>query len=236
MFRVNGRRDRTPLTGPAAWIIRFAGLSGIICPLGFGAFTVPSVLSVAGGSGLVYVWGTQYGDHVGGEPYGLAPLELTATRATVLLLMVAFLTACLVQLAGGILLILLRPSGFAVLLAGMLLSAVFWWGFDLPLAWLDAAGLLPVLALAWLVYRKASRDLDGLSGPPPTPRYQAILAAAPRRATDLGHDHVGTEHLLLALLDDTHASATQVLERFAPATEITSALQKDMASEPYNAS
>jgi hypothetical protein len=52
----------------------------------------------------------------------------------------------------------------------------------------------------------------------------------------LGHDHVGTEHLLLALLDDTHAAATQVLERFAPATEITSALQKDMASEPYNAS
>ena len=134
------------------------------------------------------------------------------------------------------LLILLRPSGFAVLLAGMLLSAVFWWGFDLPLAWLDAAGLLPVLALAWLVYRKASRDPDGPSGPQPTGRYQAILAAASRRATDWGHDHVGTEHLLLALLDDTDAAATQVLERFAPATEITGALQKDMASGPYNAS
>ena len=57
-----------------------------------------------------------------------------------------------------------------------------------------------------------------------------------RRATDLGHDHVGTEHLLLALLDDTHAAATQVLERFAPATEITSALQNDLASGPNNAS
>ena len=45
------RPDRAPLRGPAAWFIRFAGLNGIICPLGFGAFTIPSILSVAGGSG-----------------------------------------------------------------------------------------------------------------------------------------------------------------------------------------
>lgn len=76
---------------------------------------------------------------------------------------------------------------------------------------------------------------DAPSGPRPTPRYQAILAAASRRAMNLGHDYVGTEHLLLTLLDDTHAVATQVLERFVPATEITSALQTLMASESYNA-
>lgn len=76
---------------------------------------------------------------------------------------------------------------------------------------------------------------EASSDPRPTPRYQATLAAASRRATDLGHDYVGTEHFLLALLDDTHAVATQVLERFAPATEITSALQRVMASESYNA-
>jgi hypothetical protein len=75
--------------------------------------------------------------------------------------MTAFIAACLVQLAGGILLILLRPSGFAVLPAGMLLRAVFWWGFDLPLAWLSTALDIPVLAAAWLVYRKASRHPAG---------------------------------------------------------------------------
>jgi ATP-dependent Clp protease ATP-binding subunit ClpA len=52
---------------------------------------------------------------------------------------------------------------------------------------------------------------------------------------DLGHDYVGTEHLLLALLDDEHAVATQVLEQFAPATEITGALHRVVASESYNA-
>jgi hypothetical protein len=149
------------VTGPAAWFVRFAGLNGIICPLGFGAFTIPSIISVAWGSGLVYVWGTQYGDHVAGTPYGSAPLELTATRATVLLLMAGFLAACLVQLAGGILLLLLRPAGFLVLPAGMALSAVFWWGFDLPLAWLSTALDLPVLVAAGLVYRKAAHKPNG---------------------------------------------------------------------------
>ena len=112
--------------------------------------------------------GTQYGDHIGGTPYGSAPLELTATRVTVLLLMTGFIAACLVQLAGGVLLILLRPSGFVVLPAGMLLSAVFWWGFDLPLAWLSTAMDIPVLAAAWLVYRRASRKLPA-AAPPPQP-------------------------------------------------------------------
>ena len=54
-------------------------------------------------------------------------------------LLVGFLAACLVQLVGAGLLIWLRPSGFIVMPAGMLLSAIFWWGFDLPLAWLGAA-------------------------------------------------------------------------------------------------
>jgi hypothetical protein len=152
-------RERPRVTGPAAWLVRFAGLNGLICPLGFGAFTIPSFLSVAGGSGIVYVWGSQYGDHVPGTPYGAAPLELTATRATVLLLMAAFLAACAVQLAGGILLLLLRPSGFVVLPAGMLLSSVFWWGFDLPLAWLSTALDIPVLVAAGLVYWRASTSL-----------------------------------------------------------------------------
>jgi ATP-dependent Clp protease ATP-binding subunit ClpA len=75
---------------------------------------------------------------------------------------------------------------------------------------------------------------EELSDPQPTPRYQAILAAASRRAVDLRHDYIGTEHLLLALLADTDAVATQVLGRFAPATEITDELQTVMVSKSYN--
>ena len=81
---------------------------------------------------------------------------------TVLLLLAGFLAACLVQLAGGVLLIWLRPAGFVVLPVGMLLSAIFWWGFDLPLAWLNAATVLPLLVAAWMVYRRASCDPSGL--------------------------------------------------------------------------
>jgi len=49
---------------------------------------------------------------------------------------------------------------------------------------------------------------EALSDPQPTPRYQAIITAVSRRAVDLGHDYIGTEHLLLALLTDTDAVAT----------------------------
>lgn len=153
MFDVNMRRDRAPATGPAAWFVRFAGLYGIVCPVGFGGYTIPSIVSVAQGHGIIYVWGN--------PPYGDGLLERTGVPTTVLLLLTGFLAACLVQLAGGVLLICLRPSGFVVLPAGMLLSAIFWWGFDLPLAWLNAATVLPLLAAAWLVYMRASRDPSG---------------------------------------------------------------------------
>jgi hypothetical protein len=55
MRRATTRPGRGPLRGPAAWLVRFAGADGMICPLGFGAFTIPSILSVARGSGIVYV-------------------------------------------------------------------------------------------------------------------------------------------------------------------------------------
>lgn len=154
VVRVNMRRDRTPLTGPAAWFVRFAGVYGIVCPLGFGGYTIPSIVSVAQGHGIIYVWGN--------PPYGDGPLEHTGVPTTLLLLLAGFLAACLVQLAGGVLLIWLRPAGFVVLPVGMLLSAIFWWGFDLPLAWRNAATVLPLLVAAWMVYRRASRDPSGL--------------------------------------------------------------------------
>jgi hypothetical protein len=149
MRSVRAQRGRAPVTGPTAWFVRFAGVNSIVCPLGFGAFAIPAIVSVAQGHGILYTFGN--------PTYGNGPFERIGVPTTVPLLL-AFFAACLVQLAGGLLLIRLRPSGFIVVPLGMLLSAPFWWGFDLPLAWLNAALVLPFLAAAWAVYRKSSRN------------------------------------------------------------------------------
>lgn len=75
---------------------------------------------------------------------------------------------------------------------------------------------------------------EALPGPRPTPRYQAVLASAASHAVALGHDYVGTEHLLLALLADPAAVATQVLEQFAPSPAMTRAVLTLMAAEGYS--
>jgi hypothetical protein len=78
------------VTGPAARFVRFVGVYGIVCPLGFGGFTIPSIVSVAEGHSIIYVWGNC--------PYGDGPLERTGVPGTVLLLLAGFLAACLMQL------------------------------------------------------------------------------------------------------------------------------------------
>jgi hypothetical protein len=102
MRRVTTQRGRAPVTGPAAWFVRFAGVNSIVCPLGFGGFTIPAIVSVAQGHGILYTFGN--------PTYGNGPFERIGVPTTVPLLL-AFLAACLVQLAGGLLLIWLRPSG-----------------------------------------------------------------------------------------------------------------------------
>lgn len=75
----------------------------------------------------------------------------------------------------------------------------------------------------------------GSATPHPTPRYESIVAAASRTAEEeLGHNYVGTEHLLLALLADKDAVATQAIERFVSAEEVANELHRVMASEGYN--
>lgn len=44
-----------------------------------------------------------------------------------------------------------------------------------------------------------------------TPRARAVLQESIAVSERLGHGYVGTEHLLLALLDDEHGIAAQVL-------------------------
>jgi hypothetical protein len=139
------------MTRLAAWCLRIAGLSSIVNGLGFGGFAIPAIVSVAQGHGIIYT---------GGNPtYGNGPFESIGVPTTVPLL-VGFLAACVVQVVGGSLLLWPRPSGIVVSVVGMLLSAPFWWGFNLPLAWLNAACVLTFLLLAW-VQKGSSRDLSG---------------------------------------------------------------------------
>jgi hypothetical protein len=138
-----GVRMMTPAT---AWFLRIAGISGLINGLGFGGFTIPTIISVSQGHGILYVFGNPtYGD----GPFGVS---------TTVPMLVGFLVACAVQAAGGVLLLWPRLLGVVVLLAGMLLGTVFWWGFDLPLAWLNAATVLAFLILAWTFEKASSRS------------------------------------------------------------------------------
>jgi hypothetical protein len=73
-------------------------------------------------------------------------------------LLAGFLAACAVQVVGGVLLLWPRPSGIVVSVVGILLGAPFWWGFNLPFAWLNAAVVLTFLILAWTAQKGSSRS------------------------------------------------------------------------------
>lgn len=123
---------------------RCAGANGIVNGLGFGGFAIPAIVSVGQGHGIIYTFGN--------PTYGNGPFERIGVPTTVPLL-AGFLTACVVQVAGGVLLLWPRPSGIVVSVLGILLGAPFWWGFNLPFAWLNAAVVLTFLALAWIKFR-----------------------------------------------------------------------------------
>jgi len=50
---------------------------------------------------------------------------------------------------------------------------------------------------------------------PFTPRAKRVLEMAIEEARDLGHSYIGTEHILLALLDEEDGVATRVLENLS---------------------
>lgn len=54
---------------------------------------------------------------------------------------------------------------------------------------------------------------------PLTPRARHVLKMARTEARKLGHDYVGTEHLLLGLLQERRGFAPQVLQAHAPDLE-----------------
>jgi hypothetical protein len=136
------------MTRLAAWCLRIAGANGIVNGLGFGGFAIPAIVSVGQGHGIIYI--------LGNPTYGNGPFERIGVPTTVPLL-AGFLAACVILVSGGVLLLWPRRSGIVVSLVGMLLSAIFWWGFNLPLAWINAATSLTFLVLAWTVQKGSSR-------------------------------------------------------------------------------
>jgi hypothetical protein len=66
-------------------------------------------------------------------------------------LLLAFFGACLVLAVRGALLVVQRSIGVVLTLAGMVMCAPFWWGFNLPLAWVNAAVIMILFALASVV-------------------------------------------------------------------------------------
>jgi hypothetical protein len=137
-----GRQMRAghPFATPVVWTLRLAGLGALVNGAGFGAFDIPAIWHLAR-------YGTVW--HALGNPtYGHGRFEAHGFAVSVPVL-IAFLGTCLVLAIGGVLLMIPRSTGVVFTLAGIVMCAPFWWGFNLPYAWLNAATILVLLALAW---------------------------------------------------------------------------------------
>ena len=84
-----------------------------------------------------------------------------------------------------------------------------------------------------MTYRRARRNVVSVNY---SPRSQKVLRHAERIAQEHGHNHVGTEHLILALLAEPDGIAGQVLERLEVATSVAAMTEEIMASAGYRTS
>jgi hypothetical protein len=161
------------LTASAVWALRLAGLSALVNGAGFGAFDIPATWHLAHDH---EVW------FAGGNPtYGNGPFEAHGITVTVPVLL-TFLGSCLVLAIGGALLLVPRTIGVVITLAGIVMCAPFWWGFDLPFAWFSASIILVLLAMAGAARVNAR--------PRPTPRLGSDAGgrgtSEPRPAATVG--------------------------------------------------
>jgi ATP-dependent Clp protease ATP-binding subunit ClpA len=69
--------------------------------------------------------------------------------------------------------------------------------------------------------------------PAPTPRVKKTLERAGREATSRGHDHLGTEHLLLALIADPDGIAGRVLHELGVAEAAAEQVRRIVDSPAY---
>jgi hypothetical protein len=174
------RRGAPPdrLTGSAVWSLRLAGFAAVVNGAGFGAFDIPASWRLAHDHEVWYVDGN--------PTYGNGPFEAHGISVTVPVL-VAFLGTCLVLAVGGVLLLVPRTTGVVVVLAGIILCAPFWWGFDLPFAWFSAAGVLALLAIAggaWMLTRPGTASPDGPASPGRTTTHAPVASTQAARTSE----------------------------------------------------
>jgi hypothetical protein len=131
--------SRGHLTAPVTGALRLAGLCAVVNGAGFGAFDIPAIWHAARDHEVWYAFGN--------PTYGNGPFEAHGITVTVPVLL-AFLGSCLVLAIGGALLLVPRATGVVVTLAGIVMCAPFWWGFDLPFAWFSATTVLVLLGSA----------------------------------------------------------------------------------------
>jgi ATP-dependent Clp protease ATP-binding subunit ClpA len=74
-----------------------------------------------------------------------------------------------------------------------------------------------------------------MSERPSSPRYRRILELADSTAASYGHDYVGVEHLLLAILDEDHSLAAAALRTAACTDSVRSELLRLMNQHPTSA-
>jgi len=80
-----------------------------------------------------------------------------------------------------------------------------------------AAKALTALGITLAAMRQAVEDIIGRGAEPPaghipfTPRSKKVLELSLREALSLGSDHIGTEHVLLALLREGDGVGAQIL-------------------------
>ena len=99
-----------------------------------------------------------------------------------------------------------------------------------------------VLESVGLGYGPARDDIEHIVGPgenvtggqiPFTPRAKKSLEMALREALSLGHDYIGTEHLLLGLIRDENGVAVRVLSDFGvPADRVRDEVLRQLKEAP----
>ena len=71
------------------------------------------------------------------------------------------------------------------------------------------------------------------AAPAPTPRYQRVVGGSTAVAQQMGHSHVGVEHLFLAIIRDRDAVPTQALSRLVDLDRVEAGLLEVMGSPSY---
>lgn len=113
-------------------LIRTAAILHWIIGVGLGVFCVPAIQNLLVGRDIPFVMGF--------PAYGRGPFERVGIPTTIPLL-AAFLLVCMLEVGAGALLWGGYRSGAILALVLVPVSAIFWWGFALPIP--------PIFALTW---------------------------------------------------------------------------------------